>query len=367
MTLRDLLESEYAPLRALKPKALIQFRLTLDRYREVLGREPLLTDLSGIPVQRFLTARRQKVSIATTVKDRTHLVALWGYAAKRRLVDEFPALPRMKAPKRIPKAYRIEEVEKLIQAARKSRMPVAGLPGSEFYSTLLRCCWETAERIGAHMELRWSEVDLEERHVTFLAENRKGATRDIRRDLSPGLVQWLAAFRRGRKDSDLVWPWPRHHGSLWYEMKKIAAAAGVTNRGYHGFRKSHISYAEAKQAGAGQIAGDHSSPTITRDSYIDTTIAKQKGTLDLLPTLGLDGEPPSPAADALEDAMRAGHAAGKALGASGLPQPSRAAVDALAASVGYSGDGAALFRQGFTLGFSAGSEPPADGGDRPAA
>jgi hypothetical protein len=55
--------------------------------------------------------------------------------------------------------------------------------------------------------------------------------------------------------------------------------------------------------------------------------------------------------------MRAGHAAGKALGDSGLPQPSRVAVDALAASMGYSGDGAALFRQGFTLGFAAGSEP----------
>ena len=67
MLLTDLLDREYAPLRMLRPKARIQYDLTLRRLAEHLGREPETGDLTGLTVQAFLAARRAKVSAGTAV------------------------------------------------------------------------------------------------------------------------------------------------------------------------------------------------------------------------------------------------------------------------------------------------------------
>ena len=299
MTLRDHLDSDYAKLRALKPKALVQYRLTLDRWAEQLGRQPEASDLDGLAVQAFLSARRAKVSTATVVKDRTHICALWGHLARRRVVEQFPVLPPMRAPKRIPRAYRIEEVSKIIRMALCHPGTVCGLPAGLYFASLSRSCFETAERVGAHMAARWRDVDLEGRTITFVAEGRKGAIRDSQRPFSAGQAEWLAKIQR--RPGDLVWPWDedRDHGSLWYEFKKICKAAGVTGRGFHGFRKSNASYLtlNAGLAEASQQL-DHYSPQLTLENYVDPSIAKPKHTaLDYLPPLNLeDDEPETPAA-----------------------------------------------------------------------
>ena len=289
MRVRELLQNEYAPLRALKPTAVYQFNLTLTRWASQLGREPSLEDLKPLPVQAFLTQRRTQVSAGTAKKDRTHIVALWGYAAKRRLVDEFPTLPPLRAPGRIPRAYKVDEVSKLIRTALDHPGEICGLPAGIYFGSMIRLAWETAERIGAILQLQWRDVGLEERAVVYMAEHRKGSTRDIRRAFSPELAGWLAKIRR--RENDLVFPWSRHPTSLWYELKKIAAVAGVTARGFHGLRKSAASYVTAAGGDATRLL-DHSNPNITRDHYVDESIAKPKSTaLDFLPQLNLEQPP----------------------------------------------------------------------------
>ena len=58
MTLRHLLATEYAVIRALKPTARYQFDLSLTRYGEHLGHEPTLDDLDPIKVQAWLGHRK---------------------------------------------------------------------------------------------------------------------------------------------------------------------------------------------------------------------------------------------------------------------------------------------------------------------
>jgi integrase len=287
MNLRHLLDDQYAPLRGLAPKALLQYRLTIERYSEHLLREPTLADLTPISVQRFLAARKLQVSTATVVKDRTHLVALWGYAARERLVEKFPTLPPMKAPGRIPRAYTIAQVSQLIRTARAWPGEVSGLPAGVWWSTILRAGYETAERVGAMLQLRWRDVDLEAGHIVYVAETRKGATRDIQRPISPGLASWLRLIQRG--PGDLVWPWVRHRESLWYDLKKLTKAAGVPHRGFHALRKTAASYV-AKAGGDATGLLDHSDPRITRDSYVDPSIAPPRSSLDDLPPLDLGEE-----------------------------------------------------------------------------
>ena len=362
-TLRIVLDSDYAPLRQLKPRALTQFRLTIARYEEHLGRPPLVTDLTGLQVQGFLAARRSKVSIATVCKDRVHIVAIWNHLFRLRRVDVAPGavLSPLRAPKRVPKAYRAHEVSAILRAAKAMHGQVSGRPAGLWHASLIRTAFETAERIGALLAVEWRDVDLEDRTILLRAENRKGGSRDLLRPIGVETAAWIAALRRDARERDLVWRWDRVPTHLWWHYRKICKLAGVPCRGYHGLRKSNASYlalASSVAEAAGQLG--HASPTVTIEHYVDPTICKPKNDpLAMLPALDLGPQVPAdPAADALEAAQRAGFRAGKALAAAGLPRPARDAMNALAAAAGFSGDHAAIYREGLALGFHVTSETP---------
>lgn len=289
MILRDLLNTEYAPLRALKPRAHRQYELTIDRWAEHLGREPEVTDLSGLPVQSFLQARRQTVAQATAVKDRTHIVALWGFAFNARMVERHPRamLPRMAAPKRIPKAYRIEEVSSLVRVALALPGAICGVPRGLYMASMIRTAWETAERVGAIRLVEWADVDLEDRAIVFRAENRKGGASDNRREIGEELAGWLARMRQ--PSQRLVWPWDGSETGLWYEFGKLCAVCGVTARGFHGFRRSSASYlAAAGGSAAAQEHLTHDSVSTTRQHYLDPSICRPRlSAVNMLPPLDL--------------------------------------------------------------------------------
>lgn len=289
--LRDIYENEYAVLKSHTDECRRQYRLSLTRWGEFLGREPTTDDLTSLGVQAYVASRRAIVKAATARKDRNQLVALWSYAAKRRYVEEFPTVAQVKAPGRIPRGYTVDDVSALLREALKRRPPMAAtpVPPHVFLPTLIRSCWETAERIGAHIGLTWDNVDLQARYVIFAAESRKGATRDIIRPISADLAAWLAESRKcGHRH---VWPWSKHKTVLWHHFGILCKYAGVTNRGFHGLRKSAASYMALAGGDATQLL-DHSNPAITRNHYIDVTIAKPRQTaIDLLPPLDLTERP----------------------------------------------------------------------------
>lgn len=356
MRLIDVLNDDYAPLRGLKPKAHLQFRLSIEKFAKHLGREPLVADLTGVAVQRFLSARKAEVSVATVVKDRTHLCAIWNHLFRLRQVDVAPAavLPPMRAPKRVPRAYRAEEVSAIVREALATPGHVSGLPARLWHASLIRAAFETAERIGALLQVEWRDVDLDERTILLRAETRKGGYRDLLRPISQETADWLKQLRRGAPDKARVWPWDKVPNYLWPKFRDICKRAGVQPRGYHGLRKSAASYIAAA-GGLGQAASalGHHSPTTTATHYVDVTIAKpDRSYLQMLPAIDLQDEHPDPVADAREAAQRAGYDRGKCLGASGQPCPARPSQDALATSDGIPDDHRQLYRQALMLGWS---------------
>ena len=360
MKLIDVLNDDYAPLRGLRPKAHLQFRLSITKFAKHLGREPLVSDLTGVTVQRFLSERRGQVSVATAVKDRTHLCAIWNHLFRLRRVDVAPAavLPPMRAPKRIPKAYRAEEVAAIVRAALALPGHVSQRPAKLWHASLIRAAFETAERVGALLQTEWRDVDLEERTILLRAETRKGGYRDLLRPISSETAAWIAEMRRGAGDKDLVWQWDKTHQYLWKIFSKICDRAGVTPRGYHGLRKSAASYIAAA-GGLGQAASalGHHSPTTTATHYIDQTIARpDRSYLSMLPRLDLGQPPAGNNADAAEAAQRAGYARGRAIGAEGEACPRRPAQDEFAAAEGIHADLWPLFRQGLVLGWAKAQE-----------
>ena len=218
MLLRQLLDKEYAIVRGLRPKAIYQIRLTLSRWADVLGRGPDTTDLTNLRVMEFLALRKTKVSMGTVLKDRNHICGLANYAAKQDRTMPFLTLPPMSPVKRAPRAYTIEDISKVVRVARALPGEILGVPRGLWWSTILRTAFETAERHGALEVLKWGEVDIPGRLITFLAEGRKGARQDIQREISGDLAAWLEAMKK--EPDDLVWPWKGAPSTQWLDLHR---------------------------------------------------------------------------------------------------------------------------------------------------
>lgn len=278
MPMRELVE-RYALLRNLNRKTISLYGMLVDRLAAFLGREPSTTDLDDLQISRYIRWRAETPrwrgrlpSAASVRKDAVMLKAVWTYAARKRIVGEFPELPPIRVPKRLPtgRAYTIEDVSRLVRRARRRIGRTGGLPSSWWWSTLIYAAVTTGERYTALTSARWSDVDLERRRILFRGETRKGSTRDIERQITAELADMLAEHRRG--PDDLVWPWDRRSRSQWASLKVLCRSAGVQYRGFHGFRRTAASYAALMggRAAATRLL-DHSDPAL-QAVYVDPVI-----------------------------------------------------------------------------------------------
>ena len=291
MTVRELLVSRYAPLHQLTPRSVVLYKGTIDHWQRFLGREPLISDFDDLEVARFLQSRvgatkrgGKTISANTIAKDKAQISALWTFAAKKRLVNQFPSLPRTRLVHHTPKAATVDGLQAMMTAATTGRKKMYGnVPVAWFWRTLIRVAFETGERRGALVALRWSEVDLDGHQITFLAETRKGRSRDIVRAISQSLADELRQHRGA--PGDLVWRYPGKPHSLYAAWDILRKRAGVHVRGLHSIRKSSASYLAAAGGNASEHLG-HSNPRTTA-VYLDPSIVRPRETaVSRLPELG---------------------------------------------------------------------------------
>lgn len=300
MTLREVL-NRYAILQNLTDRTVVLYGHTLDRFAEHLGHEPTLDDIDDLVVAGFLRWRaatprkRGKPSAASVAKDKSQLTALANWAAKKRLRRssgdpvEFLSLPRSKKVRHAPQAFTADEVGRLIRLAKQRIGKIDGRPAAWWWSTILYAAWCTGERIGALLEVRWQDVDLESGHVLFRAETRKGRSADIQRAIAPDLAHMLRSH--AGQPGDPVWRWDRAYHSLWPSLKLLCKRAGVRGTGFHRLRKASASYVALGGGDATEHLG-HASPEMTRQHYLDPRITSPKTALDFLPPLDLGDKPP---------------------------------------------------------------------------
>jgi integrase len=295
MNVRQLFLDRYAPLHQLVPRSVAIYQQTIDHWAKFLGREPELSDFDDLEVSRFLQSRvgstrsgGKTISANTISKDKATICCIWSFAAKKRLVEQFPSLPRTKTVHHSPKAATVDSLQAMMAAASTGRRKFYGTtPVAWFWRTLIRVAFETGERRGALIDLRWSEVDLEGCQITFLAETRKGRSRDIVRAISPSLAAELLKQRGA--PGDLVWHYPGKSKTLYAAWDRMRKRAGVHVRGLHSVRKASASYLAAAGGDATQHLG-HSNPRVTQ-AYLDPSIVKpRESAVDMLPKLGGPGQ-----------------------------------------------------------------------------
>jgi integrase len=298
MTLRELLIDRVAPLKNLSDRSVKMYESTLDRFRDFLGHEPTVDDLDDLTAAKFLRWRgttvhsqcRGLISPASLAKDSAHLRSLWVWLAKKRWkrsdgeLLEFPDYARPRVPKPVPKAYKADELARLVEAARHRKGVICGKPAAWYWTTKLQAMFQTGERIGAVLELRWGQVDLERNTLTFLAATRKGHRETITRPISPALSKILATQKGA--PGERVWPWleDRRLLSLYSSLKILCRSAGVEYHPFHSVRKSTASYLKRAGISAKKQLG-HSSEEMAETHYYDEEITGRESNLDYLPDI----------------------------------------------------------------------------------
>lgn len=298
MTLRELLLGRVAPLKNLSDRTVAMYESTLDRFRDFLGHEATVDDLDDLTAARFLRWRgstvhdrkRGLISPASLAKDSAHLRSLWTWLAKKRWkrsdgeLIEFPDYARPRVPKPVPKAYKADELARLVDTARHRKGLIAGKPAAWYWTTKLQAMFQTGERIGAMLELRWGQVDFEAHTLTFLAATRKGHRETITRPITPQLAKALAMHKGA--PGDRVWPWldDRDPLSIYPSLKVLCRCAGVPYKPFHSVRKATASYLKRAGISAKKQLG-HSSEEMAETHYYDEEITGRESNLDYLPDI----------------------------------------------------------------------------------
>ena len=302
MTLRALLHDRIAPLKNLSARSVVMYDSSLDRFRDFLGHEPDIGDLDDLILSKFLRwrattvhdARRGLISPASLAKDSAHLRSLWTWLARKRWKKadgellEFPDYARPRVPRPRPSAFTVEELQLLLDAARHRRGYIGDVPAAWYWPTKILAMYQTGERIGAVLAIRWGEVDLDRHTLTFLAATRKGHHETITRAISAELCAVMAPQQKA--GDRLVWPWRegREALSIYPSLRVLCKTAGVPYLPFHSIRKSTASYLKRAGKSAKKQLG-HSSEEMAEEHYYDERITGTESALDYLPPLNLGG------------------------------------------------------------------------------
>src|SRR5689334_1413544 len=100
--LRHWLFDRYIPsnLKIRDPRTVGHYRRVVENFAEFLGREPLLSDLDDDTAVAFLSwLLRMKELAETTANERAgRLRAFWEWAARKKLVEQWPTLKLVEEP-----------------------------------------------------------------------------------------------------------------------------------------------------------------------------------------------------------------------------------------------------------------------------
>lgn len=269
MTLTEFFRDYYRPLR-LRGRSENTFRLyanTIKQFEKFLGRTSSLDDFNDLVVSRYLDHRADGRSRYTAEKERSQLLAMWRCAADRRLVEFRPTIPASPMPTRIPTAWSVDQLRKLLAVAKVSKGAIGAAPARVFWPALIQVLWQSAERIGAIMAVKKS--DYVRPRILVRAEYRKGGKRDKLYTFTEpvcDLLDILANSGQGER----LFAWTKSKEYMWPVFGELVEQAGIPGGKRAKFHQLRRSAATHYAAGGGDAVSllDHSSPRITK-AYLD--------------------------------------------------------------------------------------------------
>lgn len=311
-TLLHLYETEYKRkrLRHAAASTHARYQNTLRAFDKFLEHVATTADLTDDVVSDYLAwTVKRGCSPFTANAERNHLLALWRFIARKRLVDEFPDVERVPEPEKIPQAWSADELARLFASAKRQLGTIAGIEAGAWWFALLSLLWDTGERIGAVLKIEWAQIELKNGWLTVPAEHRKFGRKGKLFKLGAETVAALRAMQQPSRN--IVFAWDRAPSYLWQCFSEVLCGADLPmdrRSKFHRMRRSTASHFEAAGGNATDLLG-HSMRRVT-EAYLDPRIVTKQQASDLLfRPAHADVEAPqivSVAADAPGDSLVAG-------------------------------------------------------------
>lgn len=270
----------YAPRKLLgkAPRTLSMYRLTFDRFGEYLGHRPLVADLTDANLCGFLQHRIDQGRAPHTVdKERSKLLAIANYAAKKRAIPEFVDIPTLNPAKSAPQCWRIEQVQQLLAAARACEGNIGTAPARLYWESLVLVFLYTGERTGATLALRWEWLT-RDGWLRVPAEVRKGGKKAMSYRLPSEALEAVERLRQYTGGSGIIFnmPWSKgvKSGTFYLRFGKLLRSAGLPDgRKFKPqmLRRTFASFLEAAGGDATRALA-HSSRRVTENSYLDECV-----------------------------------------------------------------------------------------------
>lgn len=273
-SLLEFFEKKYAPIRLYggRPKTKESYRRTIRRFSETLGREACVEDLQDDEVAMHLARLEEegKLARATIVREQILLKALNKFAFSRHVIHTLLSLPALRTPEKAPEAWNEGQMRLLFASCIQEVGVYGGVPASYWWRAFILVMFDTAERVSALRQCKWSW--LKKKHLVIPAAARKNKIRDKPYELGRDALRALDAIRRPERE--LIWPWDMAEATLYNHYTRILKRAGLSHRRsdkFHRIRKTVATHM-VKNGHDPRLLLDHANESTTR-KYIDRTIA----------------------------------------------------------------------------------------------
>ena len=287
LTLRVFAERLYPILRpGLSPATYEQYLLTAIQFERWRGDPLPVSDLDEEPIREFLAFRFAEPRQPQTVnKDRRNLLALWHCAAEFDHIDREPRvkrIPRYPEPKRLPTAWTLEDLERILAACSSAR-PLQGWDGRHWRALLLTI-YDTSHRIGCLLKVGREQLTRVGFLLVYGTQSKQNA--DTIHRLHPQTLEAIAAL----PDHPRLFPWPLRQRGIYEHYGRILRAAGLPSTRRDKFhRVRRTSYTQVMGSLGKDAATEHAGHSCDLSRlYADPTQLQRTSAVDVLPRPKLD-------------------------------------------------------------------------------
>jgi integrase len=224
-------------------------------------------------------------SAATANRHRATLCAIWRFARRKRWIATEPLdVDKIRIKKRVPDAWSIDQLGRILEACAAQQGRVCGIPASRWWVAFVLNLYDTGLRVGAALAARTEHLDPASGFLFVPAEAQKQKSDQVFH-LHP---QTLAAIAETRPaDRDLLFPCSYNRHGLLDAYREILRQAGLPcdrRSLFHKLRRTSATFvADALGEEAAMKHLDHSCMAVTK-AYLDPTkIRRTVRASDVLP------------------------------------------------------------------------------------
>ena len=245
-----------------------------EQYKRGVVRTANRMDAAGLSLANVTPKRLSRwlssMNVSTNTKSnyrRMSLTILKDCLTPRRFNDLIVALPVVKKKKKIPVAWSMKELDRLLDVT-------LSLPGQFQTSRCSVKLWFTAwVMLSYETGLRWGDVYHLQQHQLrddrlFVVQNKTGLP--IGKRITPGCVELLHQLAYWSTDGTLF-SWAINRRNSYLRWAKVSKAADLKGSPKY-LRRSGATYCEACNPGSATAFLGHASPEMAAAHYIDPTL-----------------------------------------------------------------------------------------------